>query len=71
MFNDINIVENINWEYSGFEVETFYNEENPIISKYYLKLESQWSDSKITPSLKGIEIKGLIFRTKESFCVDG
>jgi hypothetical protein len=33
MFNDINLTENINWEFSNFDVESFYNEDNPIISK--------------------------------------
>jgi hypothetical protein len=73
MFNDINLMDNMNWEFSPFDVESFYNEDNPIISiNFYLNFikEAEWSESNINPSLKGIEIKGLTFRSKETILLE-
>ena len=36
MFNDINLEEDGNWDYSTFDVENFWNEDTPIISKSIL-----------------------------------
>ena len=35
MFNDINVEENTNWEFSTFDSENIYNEETPQISNTY------------------------------------
>lgn len=71
MFNDINLEENTNWQYSTFDVQPLFNEETPTISKYFsYNLGTDWSESNIKPSPKGIEIRSLIFRTKEQFQLD-
>lgn len=68
MFNDLNLEENTNWEFSTFETEYLYNEDTPIISKFAFKqTETNWSNSSIKPSPKGIEIRNLIFRCTDYF----
>lgn len=55
--------ESTTWEYSTFDVQNLFSEETPII-------RTDWSESTFKPSIKGIEIRSLIFRTKDYLQLD-
>jgi len=55
-FNEINNDQVCDWEWSTFDSDIIFNEETPII-------KTSWSVSDIKSYSKGIELRGLIFRS--------
>lgn len=66
IFNDTNTDNFDDWEFSTFITEFKNNELSPKYSKFYvIFLGTKFSKSNIKPNLKGIEMRGIIFRSKE------
>jgi hypothetical protein len=66
----VNNFDRIKWDVTYLQTETIANEETPVVGKKILKIVPGWSQSELKPSNKGIEIRNLILRSQEDFCMD-